>query len=867
MSGWVRRWGSARFHTKLGLSLLFLIVVQASIEIGAERNFSGELIRLHARNRVAESQTAFRAAEALLFDNAKLRIQEVTREPRFKAVVKLGDPATLEAQLRELAAEQRAPVAAYFRVDGSVLASASRPATVPVRDFQEAAERLISEALTGTPAAGWLLWAGRPVITVVVPVEVDGRPSGVLALGLELTDATLTNLRDLAGADLVIFTLQRNLRQTLPLSAGAEQRLRLRDAPSVTAGVGGSGLVELDGRSYFLAPRPVALGAAETGLFLAMLLPADEYLASSQRLMTEGVARNAVTVLLVVVLMALLVARATRPIRHLQTGVERLSAGDLTHRVPVESQDEFGRLAETFNTMAGHISERTAEIERALATLDGIQDAALIFDAETLVLSYANQGACAQLGYTRDELLGRRVAELLDPAQEGALPELLSAARAQAPASVQRDMQHRRRDGRPVPVEIGLQFVSGAGRRPVFISVARDITERKALEARNLRDQRLEAIGSMAGGIAHDLNNALAPITMSVDLLRAKYPGDAELVDILDQASRRGEGMVRQLLAFARGNEGERRSLQPRRLVEELAQMIRGTFPKNLRLEVEAAPDLWEVSGDSTQLHQVLLNLAVNSRDAMPDGGTLRIEVANTVVAPGLAGCIIPPNPGPHVRWVVRDSGTGIPPEVRERIFDPFFTTKEPGRGTGLGLASVLRIVRGHGGFLRLDSAVGRGSAFEVYLPAQAPAGARASVETPAAGAWRGNGETVFVVDDEESIREITRVVLTTAGFRVLLATDGADALAKLRAHPDPVQVVITDLDMPGMGGRQLIGLLAGVAPAARILVASGTLGLNEEDRMRVDPRICAVLQKPFSQADLLRAVRTALEPARPSAK
>jgi CheY-like chemotaxis protein len=262
----------------------------------------------------------------------------------------------------------------------------------------------------------------------------------------------------------------------------------------------------------------------------------------------------------------------------------------------------------------------------------------------------------------------------------------------------------------------------------------------------------------------------------------------------------------------------------------------------------------------------VLLNLAVNSRDAMPAGGTLRIEAANTVVAPGLSGCITPPTPGPHVRWVVRDSGTGIPPEVRERIFDPFFTTKEPGRGTGLGLASVLRIVRSHGGFLRVYSEVGRGSAFEVYLPAHAPVGARPSVATPAAGPWRGNGETILVVDDEESIREITRVVLTTAGFRVILATDGADGLAKLRAHPDPVQVVITDLDMPGMGGRQFIGLLVGVVPAVRILVASGTLGLTEEDRMRFDPRISAVLQKPFSQADLLRAVRTALEPSQPAA-
>lgn len=866
MSGWLRRWRAARFQTKLGLSLLTLIVMQVVIEIGADRKFSGELIHLHARNRVTESQTAFRAAEALLFDNAKLRIQEVTREPRFKAVVKLGDSATLEAQLRELAAEQRASVAAYLRLDGTAVASVSRPATVPARNFQDAAERLMSEALTGTPAAGWLLWADRPVIAVVVPVEVDGRPSGVLALGLELADATLANLRDLAGADLVIFTPQRILRQTLPLSAGAEERLRLREGQAGTAG-GGSGLVELDGRSYFLPPHPVPLGAAEAGLFLTMLLPADEYLASSQSLVTEGVARNAVTVLIVVMLMALLVARATRPIRHLQTGVERLSSGDLSHRVPVESEDELGRLAETFNAMAGRIAERTAEIEQALATLDGIQDAALIFDAETLVLSYANQGACAQLGYTREELLGRRVAELLDPAQEGALPELLTAARAQAPSSVQRVMQHRRRDGRLVPVEIGLQFVSGAGRRPVFISVARDITERKALEARNLRDQRLEAIGSMAGGIAHDLNNALAPITMSVDLLRAKYPADAELVDILDQASRRGEGMVRQLLAFARGNEGERRALQPRRLVEELAQMIRGTFPKNIRLEVAMAPDLWEVNGDGTQLHQVLLNLAVNSRDAMPDGGTLRIEAANIVVEPGLTGCVTPPSPGPHVRWVVGDSGTGIPPEVRERIFDPFFTTKEPGRGTGLGLASVLRIVRSHGGFLRVDSEMGRGSAFEVYLPAQAPAGARPSAVAPKAGPWRGQGETILVVDDEESIREITRVVLTSVGFRVVLATDGADALAKLPAHSAQIRVVITDLDMPRMGGRQLIDLLVDLVPAARIVVASGTLGVSEEDRMRFDPRISTVLQKPFSQADLLRAVRTALEPAQPPAR
>lgn len=482
---------------------------------------------------------------------------------------------------------------------------------------------------------------------------------------------------------------------------------------------------------------------------------------------------------------------------------------------------------------------------------------ALLMVDEAGHIRLVNRQAEEIIGRPRADLAGRTLQEtllasgLLPPGQP--LPSPGEASR-----SVR--LSGRRKDGSEFQGDLHVQALDTGpgGGRVVQID---DVTEQERARRNELRAQRMESIGTLAGGIAHDLNNALAPIAMGLELLRARYPQNASLIDTMEKCTRRGAGMVKQLLTFARGSEGERRSLQPRRIIDEMAQIIRSAFPKNITLEVELAPGLWDVLGDATQLHQVLLNLCVNARDAMPDGGTLSIEARNAAVDETFASGTDGARAGNFVRWTVRDTGTGMPPDVIRRIFDPFFTTKEQGKGTGLGLSTVLGIVRSHEGFLRVDSTPGIGSAFEIYLPAATAASAApAGEERP--GAFRGNGETILVVDDEDTVREISRTVLTGLNFNVLLAGDGTEALIQVADHPGDIRLVITDYDMPHMNGQMLVPALRRMIPDARIVLASGTLDEQKTAALAVEG-VDAILDKPFSQAKLVEALRQALSPLR----
>ncbi|RYD25066.1 MAG: hybrid sensor histidine kinase/response regulator, partial [Verrucomicrobiaceae bacterium] len=306
-----------------------------------------------------------------------------------------------------------------------------------------------------------------------------------------------------------------------------------------------------------------------------------------------------------------------------------------------------------------------------------------------------------------------------------------------------------------------------------------DISEHRKLEQQFLRAQRMESIGTLAGGIAHDLNNILAPISMAIELLKMRSADgrSSELLDTISGSAHRAADMVRQVLSFARGMEGRRVEVHPRQLIAEIEVIMRDTFLKKIELEVRAGRELWAVHGDPTQLHQVLLNLCVNARDALAEGGKISITADNVMIDGTFAAINLEANAGPHVCIRVTDDGEGIPQDIIDRIFDPFFTTKSVGKGTGLGLSTSLAIVKSHGGFIRVESKNGKGTSFRVYLPANpeltAPETLPDRVELPA-----GAGETVLVVDDEESIRQITRQTLDAFGYRTLLASDGDEAIS-----------------------------------------------------------------------------------------
>ena len=388
------------------------------------------------------------------------------------------------------------------------------------------------------------------------------------------------------------------------------------------------------------------------------------------------------------------------------------------------------------------------------------------------------------------------------------------------------------------------------------VGVAEDITESKKLQEQFFRGQRMEAIGTLAGGIAHDLNNILAPVMMAPALLRdcARNDQDRRLLNLIETAAKRGSNIVRQLLTFSRGTSGERVAVQLRPLLDEMSGLIRETFPKDIDFENNAARDLSPVLGDSTQLHQVLMNLCVNARDAMPDGGSLLLEAKNVELDADDVSDHPPAKAGPHVAITVTDTGQGIEPRIIDRIFDPFFTTKPPTKGTGLGLSTVLGIVRSHQGFTTVSSKVGSGTTFTVFLPSVAPN--NLSPFAPADDALPGgHGELILVVDDEEPIRTATSLVLEQHGYRVEMAADGAEALAAFAMNRDVIKLVVTDVMMPVMGGISLVRALRALAPTMKVIATSGLTDQESDAKLKA-VGVDGIIAKPCDPLELLSEIR-----------
>ena len=412
----------------------------------------------------------------------------------------------------------------------------------------------------------------------------------------------------------------------------------------------------------------------------------------------------------------------------------------------------------------------------------------------------------------------------------------------------------------PIPVDLNSFMIRDAAGEPIAIAnICRDIRERLKAERQANRSQRLEAIGTLAGGIAHDLNNAIAPVLMCTEILRLKYPGEDELVVTVQKSCERAADMVRQLLTFAKGAAGQRVLLQPWQLIRELEKIVTGTFPKNLELRIHCVPDVGMVMGDPTQLHQVLLNLCVNARDAMAEGGILTMTVEAKDIDATFARTNPEATPGRYICLTVEDTGTGIPPEVFDRIFEPFFTTKEPEQGTGLGLSTVLGIVKGHGGFMRVDSEMGKGSQFQIFLPVAQDGADRAAEVGQRPQTFRGNGEMILIVDDEPAILRVARIILERMNFQVLTAADGAEGITLAAEHQDALRVAITDLHMPRMDGLAFVKVLRPMCPHVKIVVSSGRLeeGAHAEFRAL---GVEAMLHKPFTEEQLAETLRSVLQ-------
>jgi PAS domain S-box-containing protein len=495
-------------------------------------------------------------------------------------------------------------------------------------------------------------------------------------------------------------------------------------------------------------------------------------------------------------------------------------------------------------------------VQEQAALLDKAQDAILVTDLDDRVI-YWNKSAERLYGWEKSEAIGKTIESLIHPDVGGTGPAKRETLKK---GEWTGELRNKAKDGRTIIVESRWSLVRDLDGEPsLFMSINTDITERKKIDEQFLRAQRVESIGTLASGIAHDLNNVLSPILLSVGLLSttARDPDERRVLKTIEISAMRGAEMVKQVLAFARGVEGHKIPTPPKALIGDVTLVVRETFPKSIELRTDIEKDVWPIMGDPTQLHQVLLNLCVNARDAMPSGGTLTVTAGNIVVDEQFVQMNRGGTIGPHVLIQVRDTGTGIPPEIRERIFDPFFTTKAIGKGTGLGLSTVTTIVKSHNGFIHVESAPGKGTLLKLYFPAE-DMGSDTPSKDPAQDIQRGNGECILVVDDEASVRVITQHTLEAFGYRVVLAENGAEGVAAYAKHKDEIALVITDLMMPVMDGPAMIHALVSLNPAVRVIAASG-LGANGSVAKLVDRGISHFLPKPFSAHTLLSTVHRTL--------
>ena len=532
---------------------------------------------------------------------------------------------------------------------------------------------------------------------------------------------------------------------------------------------------------------------------------------------------------------------------------------------------------------ARHIAD--AKIREQAALLDKAHDAILVQRLDGKIL-YANPSA--------EKLFGRYATTTAGPPASSA-PSWLELFSADA-ATVEKARATALKDGE-WNGEIKLQTASGgiviaasrwtlirdeANQPSALLLISSDITEQKNLEQQFLRTQRMNTIGTLAGGMAHDLNNALAPVLLGAQLLRRKATDeeDKKLLTLIETSTNRGADMVRQVLLFARGRGGESTRLELGALIQELEKIVRETFPKNITVETFIPRDLWPVQGNLTQIHQVLLNLCVNARDAMPDGGKLSLIADNVELtveemkqiqgetwkhstsidsskpaqpsALGVECSALNVSPSKFVSVSLSDTGTGMSSEVQAKMFEPFFTTKGEGQGTGIGLATVVRIVKSHGGFLRVESEVSRGTSFEIFLPCASETPAIAAVAT-VEELPRGQGELILLADDEQALGELVASELREYGYRVLTAANGLEAVTLFRQHADEVRLFITDHSMPVMSGAAAIAEIRKLRQDLPVILASGEAGAAPVEN-------ALELGKPFALAELLNAVSRSLK-------
>ena len=711
---------------------------------------------------------------------------------------------------------------------------------------------------------------GRPDIIVAYPIlGANGAVTQVLgaSLSLDLLGAFVTAIELPAYATLALLDSNRTILArstggaqwigvTPPLSPGTGTRMQdFVDAPGV------------DGVRRLYVTVPVESNLS-THFYVVMGIERAAAFGEANHLLRRQMILLGL-VMLAAAGLGLLAGEAfvLRPIRMLRTVTDRLASGDLSARAQLAlGFPGISDLTEAVNTMAVAHETRQHERDRAERQLRDSEERyrvpfehtphpSWLYDVETLCFLEVNRAACEQYGYTREEFFAMSIRDIRAAEEATRAPERAAAKDGTIDDGGNSTINHRKKDGTLITVEISSMEVTVAGRAARLV-LANDISDRHRLEQQLRQAQKMEAVGQLAGGIAHDFNNLLTVVTGYSEMALAELGADHPVADSIAEIAKAGDRaatLTRQLLAFSRKQLLAPEVIDPNALVANVQALLRRLIGEHIELVVDAAPGIGAVLADPNQLDQVLMNLAVNARDAMPDGGVLTI--ATSAAAIDDAHALPPLRAGRYVVVSVRDTGVGMDASTQAHIFEPFFTTKGPAEGTGLGLAMVYGIVQQSGGEVLVVSAPGHGSTFSVYLPRvdDAPVAASRDAGAVPARGW----ETILVVEDEDAVRRLTTTALRRGGYNVIEAASGPEALATHAQYPDRIALLVTDVVMPKMSGLELAARLTALQPELKVLCVSAYSAEQVEAQGAGEWPFMA---KPFVLAELLAKIRDVLD-------
>jgi PAS domain S-box-containing protein len=871
------------WHRRLETSVVLAVTLVAGVSLTAVLYAAGRVFESYSLQRSADDLLAAKAAfDRLILSRAKFAAAQtrlIAELPVFRAHMDPSSPAAGDtATISAMAEDYRRKLAADFCIVTDAL---GRWIGIPEGTRSLSGLQVtdaISTARGGQSAYDIVPFEQSLYLIVSEPAMFADEVLGTMTTGYKLDDHVATELSRVNHCDVnLVCAGDRLCASSLPSAPRADlTSLLLVNRPELGAAESAPTLHRI-GRDLYVSgvyPLLPSRGSGELVL-LKSWAPTQQALDRMQRwLVWVGVAT------LGVALAGSLIAsrRLTRPLRMLAEAANGIAAGDWSRKVPVDkSTAEARMMATAFNDMTSTLSHwhreatnRSEQLqdayERFRAVTESANDAIVSVDGEARIVFW-NRRAQEVFGYSEQEAIGQRLSVMI--VESDAEVRRYFSAESDQMAGRTIEIAGRRRDGSAVPLEVSLStWKSGAA--VFYTAVIRDITDRRQAEAAlRLRDeqlrqaQKMEAVGRLAGGIAHDFNNLLTAIIGYTEFLLADVPASSRGdVEGIQKAGRSAAALTRQLLAFSRKQVLKYEIVDFNTVVANTEKLLRRLITESVELELDLQPGLPPVKTDPGQIEQILLNLAVNARDAMPAGGRLTIATTSEEICAGTVRSRVAVPTGPCVVLSVVDTGSGMSDEVLAHLFEPFFTTKEFGKGTGLGLATVYGIVQQSGGYIEVESGPGKGTRFRIGLPAMPHATAvRPPVPAAPAAAPRGS-ETVLLVEDNESVRELARAALARAGYHVLEASNGEEGLRRVADHAGAIELVITDVVMPVMGGRELAARLAAMWPDLKIIFTSGYI---DDAIVQHEPlgRRSAFIQKPFTPDELGRIVRDILDDVR----